>query len=287
MNCGFFCATIQLMEGTMALLIDAILDTIKLIPFLFITYIVIEWIEHKASEKIIVGIQKTAKFGPLLGSGFGLLPQCGFSSIASTLYVTRVLSLGTLIAIYLSTSDEMLPIMISNQAPLDLIVKILSIKFIVGVVIGYLIDLLLRKKKKEEIHIDNFCENEECHCDEDGIFVSAIKHTLRISFYIFIITLILNIGLNYINLETVLLSSPFMTTIISAFVGLIPNCAASIVITQLYLDGLMSFGSMMAGLLTNAGVGLLILFRINRNLKENFGIVGILLVVGIIVGLLF
>lgn len=270
----------------MELLKDALLDTIKILPFLFVTYLIIEWIEHKASDKLISGIQKTTKFGPLFGSGFGLLPQCGFSSIASTLYVTRVLSLGTLIAIYLSTSDEMLPIMISNQAPLSLIVKVLSIKFVIGVSVGYFIDFMMRKQKKENIHIDNFCESEDCHCDEEGIFISATKHTLKITFYIFVITLLLNMALSVINIESILIANPLISTVASAVVGLIPNCASSIVITQLYLDNVLSFGSMMAGLLTNAGVGLMILFRINHNLKENFKIVGILLGVGIIVGLI-
>ncbi|MEG0076212.1 putative manganese transporter [Anaerorhabdus sp.] len=270
----------------MELIIDAIIDTLKIMPFLFITYLVIEWIEHKASDKMAIGIQKTAKFGPILGSAAGLIPQCGFSSIASTLYVTRVLTLGTLISIYLATSDEMLPILISNSAPIDLIFKILSIKFIIGVVVGYAIDLVVKKGKKETIHIDAFCDDEDCHCEEEGIFISAFKHTIKISFYILIVTYLLNLVIANIHLEQLLLASPTLTVFVSAVVGLIPNCAASIVITELYLEGLLGFGPMMAGLLTNAGVGLLVLFRINKNMKENFKIILLLLVIGIIAGLL-
>lgn len=270
----------------MELILDAIIDTLKIMPFLFVTYLVIEWIEHKASDKIAIGIQKSAKFGPLLGSAAGLIPQCGFSSIASTLYVTRVLTLGTLISIYLATSDEMLPIMISNSAPFDLILKVLGIKFVVGMVVGYIIDFVSRKTKKEEMHIDAFCEEEDCNCDEDGILVSALKHTLKISFYILIVTYLLNVVIASVHLEQLLVASPTLTVFISAIVGLIPNCAASIVLTELYLEGVLSFGAMMAGLLTNAGVGLLVLFRINKNMKENMKIIAILLFVGIVVGLL-
>lgn len=270
----------------MELYLDAFTDTLKIIPFLLITYIIIEWIEHKASEQLIAGIQKTSRFGPLIGSLFGLLPQCGFSSIASSLYVTRVLSLGTLIAIFLTTSDEMLPIMISNQAPLPLIFKILTIKFMVGVGAGYFIDIIYRRKNKSDMQIQDFCDDADCHCEEDGIFVSAIKHTLKIAIYIFAITLLLNYVLRFVDLSSILLASPILTVVISAVVGLIPNCAISIAITQLYLDGLLTFGSMMAGLLTNAGVGLLVLFKINKNQKENFKIVAYLVLVAVVVGLL-
>ncbi|MEG0177183.1 putative manganese transporter [Anaerorhabdus sp.] len=269
----------------MDILLDAVIDTFKLLPFLFVTYVIIEWIEHSASNSITESIQKSSKFGPLIGSAAGLIPQCGFSSIASTLYVTRVLTLGTLISIYLATSDEMLPILISNNAPIDLIVKILAIKFIVGVIVGYCIDLVIRKRKQDHIDIDAFCEGEDCHCEEEGIFVSALKHTIKIGLYIFGVTILLNLLLEYVHLETLLNVSPTLTTFVSAIVGLIPNCAASIVLTELYLGGALDFGALMAGLLTNAGVGLLVLFRINHNQRENFKIIGILVVVGVAVGL--
>lgn len=269
----------------MEFIIDAFIDTAKIIPFLIITYIIIEWIEHKASSKLILQIQKSSRFGPVVGSAFGLIPQCGFSSIASSLYVTRVLTLGTLIAVYLSTSDEMLPILLSNHAPLGVIVKILSIKFIVGVVAGYFLDGVIKNKKSDQLQIDNFCNDENCDCEQDGIFVSALKHAMKIALYIFLITVLLNVTLSFVELRSLLVASPILTVVVSAIVGLVPNCAVSIALTQLYLDGMLSFGGMMAGLLSNAGVGLLVLFRINKDYKENFKIVFYLLGVAILVGL--
>lgn len=271
----------------MEILLDAFYDTLKIIPFLFITYIVIESIEHKATSSVLEKIKNSSKFGPLVGGVAGLLPQCGFSSVASTLYVTRVITLGTLISIYLSTSDEMLPILISNKAPLSFILTVLLIKLTIGITVGFTIDFLLRKKQSHSIDIDEFCGNEECNCDDDGIFLSALKHTLRIAVYIFIITFALNFILEFIDLQTILTVAPIFSIAISALVGLIPNCAASIVLTELYLQGMLPFGAILAGLLTNAGVGLLVLFRINKNIKENITIIFILLITALIFGNIF
>lgn len=271
----------------MEILLDTFYDTLKIIPFLFITYIVIESIEHKATSSVLEKIKNSSKFGPLVGGIAGLLPQCGFSSVASTLYVTRVITLGTLISIYLSTSDEMLPILISNKAPLSFILTVLLIKLTIGITVGFTIDFLLRKKQSNSIDIDEFCGNEECNCEDDGIFLSALKHTLRIAVYIFIITLALNFILKFIDLQSILTVAPIFSIAISALVGLIPNCAASIVLTELYLQGILPFGAMLAGLLTNAGVGLLVLFRINKNRKENVTIIFILLITALIFGNIF
>lgn len=271
----------------MEILLDAFYDTLKIIPFLFITYIVIESIEHKATSSVLEKIKNSSKFGPLVGGVAGLLPQCGFSSVASTLYVTRVITLGTLISIYLSTSDEMLPILISNKAPLSFILTVLLIKLMIGITVGFTIDFLLRKKQSHSIDIDEFCGNEECNCDDDGIFLSALKHTLRIAVYIFIITFALNFILEFIDLQSILTVAPIFSIAISALVGLIPNCAASIVLTELYLQGMLPFGAMLAGLLTNAGVGLLVLFRINKNIKENITIIFILLITALVFGNIF
>lgn len=271
----------------MEILLDAFNDTLRIIPFLFITYIFIESIEHKATTSVLDKIKSSARFGPLFGGFAGLLPQCGFSSVASTLYVTRVITLGTLISIYLATSDEMLPILISNQAPITFIAAVLFTKLIIGISVGFLIDYILRKKQRQTIEIDEFCSHEECHCDDDGIFLSAAKHTLRIAVYIFLITLILNLILEFVDLKVLLTVSPIFSITISAFVGLIPNCAASIVLTELFLQGLIPFGAMLAGLLTNAGVGLLVLFRINKNVKENLMIIAILVINALVFGNLF
>ena len=240
-----------------------LIEMLKLIPFLFIAFLIIELIEHKLSNKSKKIITKADKFGPLLGSILGLFPQCGFSVMATNLYVTRIISLGTLIAIYLSTSDEMLPILISEQVELNVIIKLLSIKFIFGILWGFLIDLILRKfSKKEKVNYE-LCDEEHCHC-EKGVFKSAIKHTLNTLIFIFIVTLLLNILMHTSGeeqLAKLFLKDSIFGPFISSIIGLIPNCGASVVITQLYLNNAISLGSTIAGLLTGSGVALVVLFK--------------------------
>ena len=279
-----------------------IIDTIKLLPFLFITYLIMEYIEHKTGEKTKKIIKKSGKFGPLFGVILGIFPQCGFSAAASNLYAGRIITLGTLIAIFLSTSDEMLPILISKSAPIQTILLILGIKLVIGIVIGFIIDLLVqvynkRKTKqensevKEEIEeeIGHMCEHEHCHCDEGGIIKSSIKHTLSIFLFIIIITFVLNVVIELIgeeNLSNLILNMPVIGPIIAGIVGLIPNCASSVVLTQLYLEEVISLGSIIGGLLVNSGIGILVLFRVNKNLKENLKILGLLYAIGVICGII-
>lgn len=271
-------------------LLETIIDSIKLLPFLFLAYLLIEFIENKAQEKTTIAIEKSGKFGPIIGALLGIVPQCGFSAAAANLYVGRVITLGTLISIFLSTSDEMLPVLISKAAPIGLIIKILLIKIFIGMVCGIVIDLLAKHKeedKKEEIH--KLCHDEHCHCEESGIFKSSIKHTLQIFAYIFVVSLILNYVIHYIGeerLASLILNIPVLGTIISGLIGLIPNCASSVILTELYLENILSLGSMIAGLLVNSGIGVLVLFKVNKNLKENIAVLGILYVIGIISGIL-
>lgn len=275
---------LEILEHTM-------LDTIKLIPFLFITYIIMELIEHHAGEKTEKVIKKSGKFGPVLGAFLGVIPQCGFSAVAANFYAARIITRGTLIAIFLSTSDEMLPILISEGAEIGLIIQILAIKLVIGIGIGIVIDLLSRKFKVEEKYeeIHEICEHEHCHCEEEGIVKSSIKHTIQIFAYIFIITLILNIvihGIGHDNISGLMVNTPFIGPIISSIIGIIPNCASSVILTQLFLENIITMGSMIAGLLINSGVGLLVLFRVNKNHKENLSILGILYLVSVIAGIL-
>lgn len=267
---------------------ETLLDSIKLIPFLFLTYLAMEYLEHKTSEKTEKMIKKAGKWGPLIGGTLGAVPQCGFSAAASNLYAGRVITLGTLISIYLSTSDEMLPILISEQAGLGLIGKILLLKIAIGMAAGFLIDLLITRKHIEEhYHIHDICAKEHCHC-EKGIFRSAVRHTLQITLFIMAVTFALNLVLSFGGeeaLASVLLNRPVLGPVIAGAVGLIPNCAASVVITQLYLEGAMSFGTMMAGLLSGAGIGVLVLFRVNRNKKENIKIIALLYAIGVLGGI--
>lgn len=273
-------------------ILDSLIDTVKLIPFLLITYIIMEFIEHKTSHKTKDAIKKSGHFGPLIGGILGVVPQCGFSAAASSLYSARIITLGTLIAVFLSTSDEMLPILISEAVDVRIILSILGIKLVIAVVVGFIIDLFFRKNfetSEDEPEIKDLCEHEHCHC-EHGIFKSALKHTINITLYIFIISLILNIIIYFIgedNLAHILNSTPVIGPIIASLVGLIPNCASSVIITQLYLSNVLNFATMIAGLLVNTGVGLLILFRTNKDLKENIKITVLLFAIGVIFGIIF
>ena len=273
-------------------ILDSLIDTVKLIPFLLITYIIMEFIEHKTSHKTKDAIKKSGHFGPLIGGILGVVPQCGFSAAASSLYSARIITLGTLIAVFLSTSDEMLPILISEAVDVRIILSILGIKLAIAVVVGFLIDLFFRKKfetSEDELEIKDLCEHEHCHC-EHGLFKSALKHTINITLYIFIISLVLNIIIYFIgedNLAHILNSTPIIGPIIASLVGLIPNCASSVIITQLYLSNVLNFATMIAGLLVNTGVGLLILFRTNKDLKENIKITVLLFAIGVIFGIIF
>ena len=273
-------------------ILDSLIDTVKLIPFLLITYIIMEFIEHKTSHKTKDAIKKSGHFGPLIGGILGVVPQCGFSAAASSLYSARIITLGTLIAVFLSTSDEMLPILISEAVDVRIILSILGIKLVIAVIVGFIIDLFFRKKfetSEDEPEIKDLCEHEHCHC-EHRIFKSALKHTINITLYIFIISLVLNIIIYFIgedNLAHILNSTPIIGPIIASLVGLIPNCASSVIITQLYLSKVLNFATMIAGLLVNTGVGLLILFRTNKDLKENIKITVLLFAIGVIFGIIF
>ncbi len=271
-------------------LLDTIIDSLKLLPFLFITYLLMELLENKAGEKTTRLIKKSGKFGPVLGGLLGIIPQCGFSAAAANFYAGRIITMGSLIAIFLSTSDEMLPILISEAAPLGLIIQLLLIKLLIGIISGVVIDFILRKKnnKENEIHIHDICQDEHCHCDEEGILKSSIKHTLHIFIYIFIITLIINIVIYFIgeeNIAHIVINIPVLGNLIASIIGLIPNCASSVILTQLYLQNILTLGCLISGLLVNSGIGMLVLFRVNKSKKENLIILGILFIIGAISGI--
>ena len=271
----------EIMHIAFDVLADAIKDTLYIIPFLFVTYLAMEWLEHKTGGKAEAAIQRAGAAGPFIGAVVGVVPQCGFSAAAATLWAGRVITLGTLFAVFLSTSDEMLPIFIAEQVPPDVIFKIIGAKIIIGMIMGFLVDAGLRIARRIDmpLHIHDLCEQEHCHCHdgEGGILRSALKHTLQVTLFIFLITLALN-GLLAVVGEDVLAeflgANPALSVFGSALVGLVPNCAASIVIAQLY------------GLLVSAGVGLLVLVRTNRHLKENIAIIVALYAMGVIWGLL-
>ena len=270
---------------------DTLIDSIKLIPFLFITYLIMEYIEHKTKDKTKEAIKKSGKFGPLIGGVLGIVPQCGFSVSATNLYAARVITLGTLIAVYLSTSDEMLPIFISEAVPVTTILKILGVKLLIGVVAGFIIDFVIRlvnKGKQEEEKIIDLCEKEHCHC-ENGIVKSALKHTINIFIFILLFTFILNIIIYLIGEETIagfLTNQPILGPVIAGIIGLIPNCASSVLLTQMYLENVISAATMISGLLVGAGVGLAVLFKTNKGIKQNLKITALLYVIGVLSGIL-
>ena len=251
------------------IIIDALLDTLKLIPYLLVTFLILEFLEHKLNKKTEKILTKSKKYGPVLGGVLGGLPQCGFSALATNLYATRIISLGTLIAVYLSTSDEMIPILLAEKAPFSLLIKILIFKLIIGMLCGILIDLIIRKKEKIDYHI---CEDEHCHCEDDKILVAAIKHTFNIFIFIALCTFIIDLVMEYGGndlLNKLLLKDNVFAPFLTSLIGLIPNCAASVVITELFLKKAISFAALISGLLTGSGVGLLVLFKTNKDKKEN------------------
>ncbi len=265
---------------------DTLLDTIKLLPFLFVAFLIIEFIEHKLSNKQENIISKSGKLGPIVGALLGAVPQCGFSVLATNLYVTRIISLGSLISIYLSTSDELIPLMISHNAPITKILSIVSIKVVIGMISGFLIDLLIRKTTKSDFVL---CEDEDCDCDH-SIIKSSLIHTLKIAFFILIITFLINILFHYVNLsflESALKNNKILTPFIASLIGLIPNCASSVMISELYLNNLISLGTTLSGLLTGSGVAIMVLVRKNKNISENLFIIGLIYIIGVIWGLLF
>lgn len=270
--------------------LDAVIDTVKLLPFLFVTYLLMEWLEHKTSEKTKNIIRNSGKFGPVIGGLLGAVPQCGFSAAASNLYAGRVITVGTLVAIFLSTSDEMLPIMISEQIQPGSILGILGIKILIGVIAGFVIDSVIGKKQKVEkieVGIGHVCRHDHCHCDK-SVVKSSLKHTAVIMIFIFVISLALNTLLFFVGEDALagfILDRPVLGPVLSALVGLIPNCAASVVITQLFIEGVISFGSMMAGLLAGSGVGLLVLFKVNDKWKDNVKIMAAVYVIGTVCGI--
>lgn len=269
-------------------ILDTIVDSLKLIPFLLIAFLIIELLEHKLNNKTKNILTKSKKIGPIIGSLLGVIPQCGFSVMATNLYITRIITLGTLISIYLSTSDEMLIIMISEKVEISLILKILLIKIFFGIVYGLIIDKIINKKKKDKETNYELCDEEHCDCNH-SILLSAIKHTLHITLFIFIITLIINtiftlLGDNY--LSKILLNNSILSPFITSLIGLIPNCAASVILTELYLNSTISLGALIGGLLTSSGSSLLVLIKNNKNQKENLSIILLLYALGVLSGII-
>ena len=263
---------------------------IKLLPYLFIAFIVLELFEHKLSKKNERLLVKNKKYGPIIGGILGALPQCGFSTMASSLYSSRVITIGTVIAIFLSTSDEMLPIMLSEKVNLLIILKIIGFKVLIGILIGILIDIIYRERKTNlNDNIHDMCEHDNCHCKEEGILISSIKHTLKIALFILIANILISYAIYFIGeekLSSILTHNNILTYFLASLIGLIPNCASSVIMTELYLSNIISIGILLSGLLPGSGLGILILFKSNKNLKENIFILSVIYIVGVTIGII-
>ena len=297
----------------------SVADTLYLIPFLWVTYLAMEWLEHKTGGRTQDAIRHAGAAGPIVGAFLGVVPQCGFSAVAATLYAGRVITLGTLFAVFLSTSDEMLPIFLAEAVPANTILSIMGAKVVIGMVMGFIVDAVLRlaRRDKDHLRIHELCEQDQCGCNHDcrtceaaperayehhddvehthshghgwkGILLSTTKHTVQVTLFIFAITIVLNIVLETVGEEALarlLGDNPAFSVFATALVGLIPNCAASVVIAQLYVEGVLGAGAMLAGLLVSAGVGLLVLVRANRPWRQNAAIIALLYVIGVFWGL--
>lgn len=268
--------------------LDALIDSVKTLPFLFGVYLLIEYIEHRSSDKLGHALQKMGPFGAVGGGILGAIPQCGFSVVASNLYTGRLITMGTLIAVYLSTSDEAIPLMISNPKFANKLWVLILIKTCVGIAAGIIVDFMLKilGQKQMQEPFKDLCD--DCDCEHHGIIHSAIHHTMNIIIFIFVVNLLLGCFMEFAGEETVkavVMTDSWFQPLIAAFVGFIPNCAASVVLTQLYIENVLSFGSLIAGLCTGAGVGLLVLFKTNKHYKEDFLIMGILYFFGVLAGI--
>lgn len=275
------------------MLVDAIVDTtfdcLKMLPFLFVAFILIEALEHYSSDFTAKALAKVGRAGPVVGAVAGCVPQCGFSVMAANLYAGGIISVGTLLSVFIATSDEAVLIIMSNPERIREVGILLAAKVIIAVTAGYIIDIFFRNQLATVKESGNLCK--DCGCDEEdaGIWKPAWHHTIRIFIYLFIFTGILNLCIEIFGIEQLskfLLGNTIFQPVIAAIIGLIPNCAASVILTQLYLNGAISFASVIAGLCTGAGIGLVVLFKMNRNKRENLKIVGVLFLVAVAAGMI-
>ncbi len=261
------------------ILLDALIDAVKTLPFLFGAYLLIEFLEHRSSRRITILLSRLGPWGPLGGAALGCVPQCGFSVAAANFYAGRLISPGTLLAVFLSTSDEALPILLSRPQAVPELLRLLIVKFLAAAVFGLLTDLVCGRffKNRGEEPFRDLCQ--DCGCEHQGIVKPALRHTGKIFLFLLLINLVLGLAIRFVgeeNISRFLLSGSVFQPLLAALIGFIPNCAASVILTELYLAGSLSFGSAVAGLCTGAGLGLAVLFRTNRRPRENFALAGAL-----------
>ncbi len=279
-------------NGVFDVILDAVIDTIKILPFLFIAFLVIEFLEHKAQDKMKHLFTRSELAGPAIATILGCIPQCGFSVLCANLYSSGIIALGTLVAVFLATSDEAVILLATAENGTFEIAKLLITKIVIALVFGYIIYFIGKKAHKEHHHdhAHDICEQDHCGCDEEsGILRPAFIHTVKVFGFLLLFTLIIDLAVSFIGtdrLSHILLSDSAFQPLLSALIGFIPNCASSVLLTQLYIEGTLTFGSLTAGLCTNAGAGMLVLFRNKSKLGENFKIVGIMYICSIIPGMI-
>lgn len=269
---------------------EFLLDNLLLLPFLFVTYLVLELMEARADGALERSLGRTRRMGPLIGTLAGIFPQCGVSAAAASLYAGGAITVGTLMAVFLSTSDELIPVLISEKVPVSLILKIVAAKVVAGVAVGFAVNAVMTMfgRGGTKLHVDELCAHSRCSCHErKGVLVPALVHTAEIFLFILIVSAVFEIALHYLgedSLRDLVLNDPWIGEAIAGLVGFIPNCAVSVSSAQLYLKGGMSSGALMAMSLTGSGVGLLVLFRTNRHWVANISIMAVLYVSGVVLG---
>ena len=286
---NFFIWRILMPDKILHALVHCLIETAKMAPIIFLAYLFMEWLEHTNSTKLTNKIHKARSAGPLIGSALGLIQQCGFSGAIAGMYAAGTVTMGALLAVILATSDEMLVIMLPDLGgritPL-LLIFILVYKFVVGIAVGFVADFILKKRhaqREEDIH--GFCERENCSC-KDGVWLSAVKHTIKVLLIVYIVSVVLHILIELVPEDAIktVLNFPVLSEIGAALAGLIPSCAVSVTLTQLYVEGALGIGPLLCGLLTNGGVGLLVLYRVNKRPKDNLIITLILFISGLLFG---
>ena len=271
---------------------EVIHDTLPMLPFLFLTYVLMEYLEHKSSEHFQQRLETAKRLGPLIGAILGIVPQCGFSVVASGLYLNHSISLGTLLAVFISTSDEAIPILIAQPKQMDILFLIIAIKVIIAVIVGYLVDILVMKqvlKEHRPLHdIHATCIAQQTDPQHGILYISCMR-TVKIFVFVLIINFALSLFIYYggeDTLKAVLVQGSYLQPLLAAIVGFIPNCAASVILSQLFLDDVLSFGALTAGLITSAGLGLLVLLRMYDNKRDIFRIFLLLFLTAAISGIL-
>lgn len=282
------------MNDFLEILLESFIDSIKMLPFLLLMFFLIEYLEHRAGKRTIGLLTKSSRLGPVMGSVLGVLPQCGFSVLASGLYAKRLITIGTLLAVFISTSDEAILILLYRPELISQTLLLMGVKVVIAIGYGYLIDAVLRSKADgisgiQHEHDEHCHDHCGCSCNSGGMmFKNVVLHSLKVLIYIFVATLILSLIVTLVGEDTLaslMLKGSLFQPVVAALIGLIPNCAASVIIAEVYADGMISLGSLLSGLISAVGVGLLMLFRSNKSIKDSLIVLGLLVGIAVVSGL--